>query len=220
MKKGLLRCPLFHGISEEELTGVLACLGAQTEHFAKGEIILAEGEPARRLGILLKGSAQVIREDYFGNRSIMTHLETADLFAEAFVCAGVEKMPLTVVAMEDTEALLIDGRRILTTCSNACNFHRQLIFNLMRILATKNLMCNQKIEITSKRSTREKLMAYLMIQAKKNQSTRFAIPYDRQELADYLEVDRSGLSSEIGKLRREGVLECRKNHFELLMEEP
>lgn len=219
MKKGLLQCPLFHGISEEELTGVLACLGAQTEHFAKGEIILAEGEPARRLGILLKGSAQVIREDYFGNRSIMTHLETADLFAEAFVCAGVEKMPLTVVAMEDTEALLIDGKRILTTCSNACEFHRQLIFNLMRILATKNLMCNQKIEITSKRSTREKLMAYLMIQAKKNQSTRFAIPYDRQELADYLEVDRSGLSSEIGKLRREGVLECRKNHFELLTEE-
>lgn len=220
MKKFLLRCPLFQGITEEELTGVLACLGAQTERFARGEAILTEGEPARRLGIILKGSAQVIREDYFGNRSIMTHLEPPDLFAEAFVCAGVRAMPLTVVALEDTEALMIDGERILHTCSNACDFHRQLIFNLMRILATKNLMCNQKIEITSKRSTRDKLMAYLMIQAKKNRSTRFEIPYDRQELADYLEVDRSGLSAEISKLRREGVLECRKNHFELLMEEP
>ena len=220
MKEILKRCPLFQGIEAEELELVLGCLGAKTEHFSKGEAILSEGKPARRIGIILKGSAQVIREDYFGSRSIMTRLEAPDLFAEAFVCAGVKEMPLTVIALEETEALLIDGERILHTCSNACAFHQRMIFNLMRILATKNLMCNQKIEITSKRTTRDKLMAYLMIEAKKNQSTRFLIPYDRQELADYLEVDRSGLSAEISKLRREGVLECSRNHFELLKEEP
>ena len=218
MNEMLRRCPLFNGIAAEELSAVLACIGAKTKRFAKGETIFAEGDAVRCFGILLRGSAQIIREDYFGNRSIITRLEAPDLFAEAFVCAGTETMPLTVSALEDTEALLIDGQRMLHTCSNACAFHQQLIFNLMKILATKNLMCNQKIEITSRRTTRDKLMAYLLMQAKKQKSLRFTIPYDRQELADYLAVDRSGLSAEISKLRREGVLECQKNQFTLLEE--
>lgn len=218
MKKILQQCPLFRGIAPEDLSAVLSCIGAKVRRFAKGEAIFSEGDPARCFGILLHGSAQVVREDYFGNRRIITRLETPDLFAEAFVCAGVETMPLTVMALEEAEALLIDGQRMLHTCSNACAFHQQLIFNLMKILATKNLMCNQKIEITSRRTTRDKLMAYLLLQAKRQQSLCFTIPYDRQELADYLAVDRSGLSAEISKLRREGILECQKNQFTLLVE--
>ena len=123
---------------------------------------------------------------------------------------------VSVVASEPCQVLLIDCQRILRSCANACSFHQQMIFNLMRELATKNIMFHLKVEITSKRSTREKLLAYLMQQAKQAGDSRFDIPFDRQELADYLEVDRSGLSAEIGRLRREGVLTCRKNHFELL----
>ena len=112
--------------------------------------------------------------------------------------------------------MLIDCSHILHTCSNHCGFHQQLIFNLMKDLASKTIMFQQRIEITSKRSTREKLMTYLILQARKVSSDSFDIPFDRQELADYLEVDRSGLSVEISKLRNEGVIECKRNFFKLL----
>lgn len=208
--------PLFDGISEEELGTVLDCLGAEAAHYQKGEAILSEGDPAERLGVVLGGAVQVFRMDYYGNRSLMGRLSAGDLFAEAFACAGVGAMPVSVVALEETDALLIRADRMLHSCSSACAFHQRMIYNLMRILALKNLACNQKIEVTSKRSTREKLMTYLMLQAGQAGSSTFNIPFDRQELADYLEVDRSGLSSEIGKLRREGVIASEKNRFTLL----
>lgn len=212
----LMNSPLFEGLDEEELGAVLGCFGAKRTLYRKGQAILCEGDPAEQLGVVLSGAVQVFRMDYFGNRSLMGRLEEGDLFAEAFACAGVSAMPVSVVALEETQALLIRADRVLHSCSSACAFHQRMIYNLMRILALKNLACNQKIEVTSKRSTREKLMAYLMLQAKQAGASTFAIPFDRQELADYLEVDRSGLSAEIGKLRREGVLKCERNRFTLL----
>jgi len=205
--------PLFFQIRKEEMGTMLTCLNAKQSAFSKGETVLKEGAPANLIGVVLSGMVQVIRVDYFGNRSMMAKLGPSDLFAEAFALAGVEDMPVSVVAAENCEVMLIDVSRITYTCVRACGFHQQMIYNLMRILALKNLACNQKIEVMSKRSTREKLMAYLLLQAKRAGSDSFVIPFDRQELADYLEVDRSGLSSEIGKLRREGVLTCEKNRF-------
>jgi len=151
-----------------------------------------------------------------GMRSLMAHLERGDLFAEAFAFSGIEKMPVHVVAAEATEVLLLEADRMLGTCLRACPFHRKMIDNLVRLLARKNLMFNQKLEVTSRRSTREKLMAYLVQQANRAGSASFQIPLDRQALADYLEVDRSGLSAEISKLRKEGVLLAQKNRFQLL----
>ena len=112
--------------------------------------------------------------------------------------------------------MLIDCNRILYTCANGCDFHRQLIFNLMTDLANKVLLFHKKTEIISKRTTREKLMTYLMITAKELKNSNFSIPFNRQELADYLGVERSGLSLEISKLIKEGVINSHKNHFELL----
>lgn len=112
--------------------------------------------------------------------------------------------------------MLVEVSRLVHTCSNACEFHSKMIFNLLRAVATKNLVLNRKIEITSRRTTRDKLMAYLAYQAKINKKSSFEIPYDRQELSDYLEVDRSGLSAEISKLRKQGILECKGNHFSIL----
>jgi len=128
----------------------------------------------------------------------------------------VSAMPISAVADTESRVLLMDCRRITTTCSSACSFHSRIIFNLLGLVAANNLVFDQKIQITSQRTTREKLMAYLVNQAKLNGSSSFTIPYDRQSLADYLEVDRSGLSSEISKLRKEGILESEKNHFTLL----
>lgn len=211
-------CPLFSGVEVTELEALLNCLGTSTESFYKGEVIMSEGDPARCLGIVISGSVQIVRTDYSGNRSIMTRLGPSDIFAEAFACADVPAMPVSAVAAADAEVMLINARRIMQPCCSACTFHNRLIFNLMKLLATKNLMCHEKLDVTSKRSTREKLMAYLSLQAKSAGSASFVIPYNRQELADYLEVDRSGLSAEISRLRREGVLECVKNRFTLLSE--
>ena len=212
----LRACPLFAEVAEEDLLRMLHCLGARIETFDKKYTILAEGNPARYIGVVLSGSVQVVRIDYYGNRSILTEVGKSDVFGEAFACAEVQSMPVTVIASEPCEIMLLECSHILHTCQSNCGFHQKLIFNLMKDLATKTLLFHQKIEITSKRSTREKLMTYLMFQAKKTGSSRFEIPFDRQELADYLEVDRSGLSAEISKLRKEGVIESEKNIFTLL----
>lgn len=212
----LERSPLFEGIHMEDLSAMLGCIGGRTLDFPKGGTVWREGDPATHVGMVLSGAVQMIREDYYGNRSIVAHIGTGGLFGETYACAGVEALPISVVADEDCTVLLMDCRRITTTCSSACAFHSRIIYNLLRLVAMKNLVFDQKIQVTSKRSTREKLMAYLLYQAKLQNSSSFSIPYDRQELADYLEVDRSGLSAEISKLRREGILESEKNHFSLL----
>ena len=212
----LKTCPLFTKIADENLMTMLGCLDARVEFFDKKYTIIAEGNPAKYIGIVLSGSAQITQVDYYGNRSIVSGIEPGEVFGEAFACAEVPALPVAVVANEPSEIMLIDSNHILHTCSNHCGFHQQLIFNLMKDLATKNISFHQKIEITAKRSTREKIMAYLMVQAKKNGREEFDIPFDRQELADYLDVDRSGLSAEISKLREEGILESHRKHFRLL----
>ncbi len=211
----LKKCPLFSQIKDNQLTALLHCLGATVKIFKKKETILEEGQPARYIGIVLSGCTQMIQLDYYGNRSIVSTAAPSELFAESFACAEVPSIPLSVVATEPSEVMLIDCRRIIHSCSNACDFHQQMIYNLLKNVADKNILFHQKIEITAKRSTREKLMAYLTLQAKKAGSQSFTIPFDRQELADYLEVERSGLSAEISKLRKEGILKSDKKHFEL-----
>lgn len=210
------RCPLFKDIETGHIEAMLGCLHATPRHYKKGQTILAEGGPARFLGIVLSGLVQVTRVDYYGNRSILGTVEPAQIFGVSFACAGVEVLPVDVVAAEEGVSLLIDAEQLTRSCSNACQFHSRVIFNLLKIVAGKNLMFNQKLEITSRRTTRDKLMAFLLLQAKKAGSSQFTIPYDRQELADYLGVERSGLSAEISRLRREGVIESSRNRFRLL----
>ena len=212
----LRKCPLFDNIKNENLATMLGCLCAKVAAYSKKETIVAEGTPAKYIGLVLSGTAQIERTDYYGNRSIVTNIGPSELFGESFACAGAEKMPVNVIASENTEIMLIDCSKIISSCSNTCTFHSQMIYNLLKIVATKNIILNQKAEITAKRTTREKLMTYLLSQAKKSETNCFTIPYDRQELADYLNVDRSGLSSEISKLRDEGIIESRRSWFKLL----
>jgi len=212
----LEQCPLFEGISMEDLQAMMGCIGGRVLDVEKGRFVFHEGAPATHVGMVLKGAVRLVREDYYGNRSIVAHIGPAQLFGETYACANAAALPVSIQADADSRVLLMDCRRITTSCSSACSFHSRIIFNLLRVVATKNLLYDQKIQITSQRTTREKLMAYLLSQAKLMGSSRFTIPYDRQGLADYLEVDRSGLSAEISKLRAAGVLESRKNVFVLL----
>ena len=212
----LKKCPLFYNIEDDNLIRMLGCLGAKVASFDKKYTIFAEGTVAKYIGVVLSGSAQVVQLDYYGNRSILSEIGVAEVFAEAFACAEVRELPVSVIANETCDVMFIDCAHILHTCANNCGFHQQMIFNLMKDLAEKTIMFHRKIEITSKRSTREKLLSYLSMCAKKADSNSFEIPFDRQELADYLEVERSGLSAEISKMKKEGIINCEKNRFTLL----
>ena len=212
----LCKCPLFDGMDQAELSQLLGCLGARVMEAQKKQAVFTEGDPAEFVGIVLSGGVQVVRDDYYGRRSIVAAVGPAELFGEAFACAAVQELPVSVIAFQDSEILLLNCRRILTSCPNACAFHARLVGNLLRVVAGKNLLLNQKLDLVSRRTTREKLMAYLLAQAKKHGSNEFMIPYDRQSLADYLEVDRSAMSAEISRLRREGILETDRSWFRLL----
>ena len=212
----LQKCVLFDTIRPEEILGMMTCFDAKVKTAGKNEAILSEGEPAVYVGILLEGSANVIKEDFYGNRSIVGRVTEGQLFAESFACAGVPMLPVSVIANGECRYLLIHCQRITVGCANACSFHSQVIFNLLRAVAARNLEFHQKLEITAKRTTREKLMAYLLNQAKEKGSNTFTIPYDRQALADYLGVERSAMSAEISKLRADGVLETNRSRFTLL----
>lgn len=207
--------PLFFEISAQEMKSLLQCLNARTKTYAKDEIIFLAGDEATDIGLVLTGSVQVVKEDFFGNRTIIAQATKGELFAEAFSCTQDKVLEVSAIAMEKSEIMLIDYQRIITTCPSSCTFHTRLIKNMLGILAQKNIQLNRKIEHTSKRTTREKLMSYLMEQAKKANSNRFHIPFDRQELADYLCVERSAMSAELGRMRDEGLLSFKKNQFEL-----
>lgn len=212
----LKRSNLFDGIEEGHLLAMLGCLNARVVEAEKGQYIFNEGEAAKFVGLILEGKVQIVKNDFFGNRSIVADLGQAQLFGESFACADVEEMPVSVVASEKSQLLLMDCSRIITTCNNVCQFHTRIIYNLLKIVANKNIMFNQKIEITSKRTTREKLMAYLMAQARQHGSNSFTIPFDRQQLADFLEVDRSAMSAELSRMQKDGLVEYKRSKFRLL----
>ena len=212
----LTACDLFAGLNSDEIKTTLACFGAKKKTYRKGQFIIEEGSAADNFGIVLEGAVQIEKVDFYGNRTIVAKIMPSQIFGESFACAGIKTVPVNAVAAEDTTVLIVNCRKAVTPCAKLCGFHTKIIHNLLRVVAQKNIVFNRKIEITSRRTTREKLMAFLMLEAKQNNSRSFYIPYDRQELADFLEVDRSGLSSEIGKLIKEGVIESKKNYFRIL----
>jgi len=214
--KILQNCVLFDEIVDSDILSLTKCLNAKVKVFDKNNIIFAEDSPADSIGIVLSGSVQIMQNDYYGNRTLLSEVGPSEMFAEAFACAGLKSIPVSVIAKETCEIMFINCNRILYSCSNSCSFHRKITFNLMKTLAMKNIVFHQKVEIMSKRSTKEKLMTFLLFQAKKHNSYSFDIPFDRQELADFLAVDRSGLSTVIGNLIKEGIIQNKKNHFELL----
>ena len=211
------KCPLFIGVNDSELKVLLKCLSARNRCFEKNDFIFTEGEKSQLVGIVLHGSAYILQEDFWGNRTILARAETGHLFGEAFSCAEVEKLPISVVAAEKSNIMLIDCKRIITACSTACTFHSLLIQNMMRNLARKNILLTQKIESVTRRNTREKLLTYLSRQSIEAGSNCFVIPFNRQELADYLSVERSAMSAEISKMKAAGLIRTNKNEFELLI---
>lgn len=212
----LSQCSLFFGISRQEMGRMLSCLGGKITCIAKGKPVFLEGNPALCVGVVLSGTVQIVRDDYYGNRSVLTVVSPGGLFGEAFACAGVETLPVSAIALQNCAVLLLDCKRVLTGCSNACPFHSRLVRNLLQGIAQKNLMLTSKIRCMSQKTTQEKLMEFLMEQAKQQAKAEFVIPYDRQALADYLGVERSAMSAELSKLKKAGRIDCSGSRFRVL----
>ncbi len=213
----LKKAELFSGIRESDIDALISCLSARPVHYEKARYVYLSGDGFEGMGIVLSGMLQIIKEDYYGNRLIIAEVGEGQLFGETFACADIKALPVSVYSATESDVLFIDYRKLISPCSAACSFHNRLIYNMLRIVAMKNIILNEKIEVMSKRSTRDKLIAYLSSEAQKAKSSRFSIPFNRQELADYLSVDRSAMSAELGRMRDEGLLKFEKNRFELLL---
>jgi CRP-like cAMP-binding protein len=212
-------CPLFIGIDDGNLTSLLACLSGTERTYKKGETVLFAGDKPTAVGIVLSGLVHIIKEDYFGNRNIIAEVGTGGLFGEALVCAEADAAPVTVIASKDSNILLVNYNRIITTCPTACTFHTTLIRNMLHLLALKNISLVDKLEHVTKRTTQEKVLSYLSGQAQRHGSNVIEIPFNRQEMADFLSVERSALSAELSRLRDDGIIRFRKNRFEILASE-
>lgn len=209
---------LFYGIEEKDLGAMLDCLQAEKRSYGRNDPIYQIGDLAEEVGLVLSGKVCIYRDDFWGNRSILDHVGPGQIFGETYACLRTEELQVSVMALEQTEVLLLDVKRILHTCTSACSFHQRLLRNLMQILARKNLMLTQKVQHMSKRTLRDKLLSYLSACSQERHSQAFTIPFNRQQLADYLSVDRSALSNALCHLRDEGILQFDRNHFILLKE--
>ncbi|MCL2840555.1 MAG: Crp/Fnr family transcriptional regulator [Defluviitaleaceae bacterium] len=206
--------PLFYDIIFIDFDEVLHCLSCRVIGHKKDDIILLAGDTINYVGLILSGGVKILREDINGNATIVTRLGVSEIFGEVFSCAEVTHSPVTVRADENTEILCIDYNKIITSCAKACRFHTQLIKNMLKLLAEKNLMLYRKNEILSKRTIREKLLCFLNQQ--RGTSKKFTIPFNRGEMADYLCIHRSAMYLELCKMRTEGLIEFKKNTFEIL----
>ncbi len=203
---------LLQGSTAQEIESMLKCLGAKRKAYKKGAVIYRAGDKTGALGLVLAGSVHIENDDVWGNKSILEHVGPGQAFAETYAC--VKDMPLmvTVVAAEATDVLFLNVSRILSNCP----YRSRLVHNLLSMMAQKNLMLSRRIFLTSAKTIRGRLLSYLSDQAAHHGSHAFSIPFNRQQLADYLGVDRSALSNELAKMQREGILTVQKNRFQLL----
>ncbi len=209
----LTKTLLFRGASEEEVQEMLRCLGAHARIFQKGETVCRAGETVACMGLVLSGSVTIENDDVWGNKSILSHVGAGRIFAETYACIPGEPLMVNVTAAEKAEILFLNTARLLETCPNSCAHHQRLIKNLLQISAQKNLELSRRILHTSSKSIRGRLLSYFSEQALQNGGYQFTIPFNRQQLADYLGVDRSAMSNELSKMRREGLLSVEKNTF-------
>lgn len=214
----LKRCPFFTGMTDEEILAVLHCVSARSLPVKKDQFIFRAGDSSEEMGLVLSGSVLIVQEDLWGHRNIMGKCFPGEFFGEPYAATPGSVLNLSVLAGEDSQILLLNIRKMLTTCPSACEHHNKLTRNLVAVLANKVLQFNEKITHMSKRTTREKLLSYLSSVALKTGNTVFDIPYDRQQLADYLCVERAAMSAELSKLQKEGFLKTSRNHFELLQD--
>ncbi len=211
-----VNAPLFHGIKPEERRAMLSCIGYHIGTFRKGDIVAFEEENIKHIGIVISGAVDMVKEDLWGNKTMLVRMRRDELFGETFACGRDNQSVVTFLVSEDAQILFMPFDRVMNSCTMACRFHHRLIENMVTIIAGKNRDLMRKVEVVSKRTIREKLLAYLSIQAQTQSSRYFEIPLGRVELAEYLCVDRSALTRELVKMKAEGLIDYDRNCFRIL----
>ena len=213
--KFLIKTSLFWGVSEKEAEDMLKCLGAHTQKYLKDEVVFPIGKEIFEMGLVLEGSVNIVKEDVWGNRNIIDNIEVGQVFGEAYSCIRGEQLMGNVIAAENCQILFINAERVTKTCSSGCEFHSRLVHNLLSVISLQNLKLTRKINHITQKSTKDKVLSYLSYQAMKQGKYAFDVPFNRQEMADYLSVERSALSNELSRMQKEGLISYRKNHFVL-----
>lgn len=209
---------LFSGMEPNSISSFLECMGAIIRKYSKDEIIFHMGDYTKQIAIILTGSVLTVKEDIWGRRHIVAMIKSGETIAESFAAAKKSILTVNAMANSDCELLFLNIDKLLSVCSSACDAHNRVIRNLISVLAEKNLKFNEKISHMSRRTTREKLLSYLSSEARIQKSLSFDIPFDRQQLADYLSVERAAMSVELSKLQKDGLLKTKNKHFELLID--
>lgn len=211
----LANTTLFQGTTPKEVQSMLSCLNGKIQHYKKGEYIFYTGDTTQHLGIVLKGSVHIESVDFLGNASLLNRIAPGEIFAETYACSPTKTFLADVIANEDTEVLFLNVSHILQTCSSSCSHHNTLIHNLLFVMAQKNLSLSQRILHTSPKSIRSRLISYFSEQVALQGANKITIPLNRQQLADYLNVDRSALSGELSKMKKDGLIDYHKNQFHI-----
>lgn len=214
--KELSLLPIFHGIQEEDIPAMLGCLGSFQKNYQKGEIILLESNEVRNVGIVLSGIVHMIKEDSEGYQTLLVTMKEGEMFGESFSCGSCLDARVTFFAAAPCTILFLPFYKIIHSCKMSCTFHHRLIENMVRLIGDKNVQLMQKIEVISKKTLREKILAYLDNQALEQHSKSFTIPLGRLELAEYLCADRSALTRELSYMERDGLIRYSKNYFHIL----
>jgi CRP-like cAMP-binding protein len=211
----LTNSKLFVDINESDISSVLNCISYKISKFSNKQTIFCEGQTINTIGLVLSGSVLITQTDFWGNQSIISRFLPGELFGEGFAFGDNPPLSVNVISADDSEIMFFDCNKITTVCQFACGFHNTLIKNLLAIIAKNNVTLAVKLQCLSQRSTRGKLLSYLSNESKKQGHLSFSVPYNRQQLADYLSVDRSAMSNELSKMCAEGILEYHKNLFKL-----
>ncbi|MBE6933656.1 MAG: Crp/Fnr family transcriptional regulator [Ruminococcaceae bacterium] len=211
-----LDSPLFEGIQPEDRMAMLGCTGYHIGSFHKGDIVAFEDENIKHIGIVISGAVDMIKEDIWGNKTMLVRTCMNEVFGETFACGSDNLSVVTFQASEDSQILFMPFDRVMHSCTMACQFHQRLIENMVRVIANKNRDLMRKVEVVSKRTIREKLLTYLSVQAQVQESRYLEIPFGRVELAEYLCVDRSALTRELAKMKVEGLIDFDRNCFRML----
>lgn len=216
MQINLANTLLFRGMEPSDIDEMLGCLLAKERTYKKGEIIFPEGSPTEQIGVVLTGRVVIELGDVWGNNSMLSSIGPGGVFAEAYACVPGEPLMVNVTAAEDTEALLLNIKRVLEPCSKVCPYHVRLVRNLLALCAGKNLQLSRRVLHTGPKSIRKRLLSFFSECIKRTGSYSFDIPYNRQQLADYLSVERSALSNELSIMQRDGLIRYEKNHFDVM----
>ena len=214
-----MTAPLFHGMKKEEIESMLQCLGSFEKSYCKGEYIILEQDKVECIGVILMGTVDMIKEDVWGNKTIMLRIKEHQLFGETFACSKDAMASVSFYASSNCRVIFLQFEKVMCSCSRSCMFHHRLIENMVRLVANKNKELMDKMGVLSKKNIREKIMAYLSLQAQLQGKTCFEIPLGRLELAEYLSVDRSALTRELSNMRTAGLIEYDKNVFQILRQD-